>query len=188
MQRFNHKERRFLVPVQSQDAKSVLALDGGRAYEIVTQYLDTPERTWSALTFGEEHPKIRFRTYDRKDSFLEKKLHALGHTSKERIPCKQIPDGLQVLGVTVYKRTEYQFEETRVTVDRDLHFTGGTNSELTDFLLVEVKGSLPKELKFLRPYEQKRWSKWKFLTGKFTIEHGITERGVNETEHATDGR
>lgn len=106
---------------------------------------------------GETRPKIRFRTYDGKDSFLEKKLHVGSQTTKERVPVTAKPVGLDTVGEIQYQRTEYNFEGVRITMDKGPF----------PFIVIEVKGRLPKALEFLRPFENKEFSKWKYLTGKF---------------------
>lgn len=159
-QRFNHRERRFLVPISDKR----LTITGGRTYEVVTEYLDTPERTWSALSMDGDYPKIRFRTYDGRDSFLEKKLHSLGHTVKERIPCER-PTGLDLIGTIAYRRTEYAIEQARVTIDRDICGEAGRTDALSGFAVVEVKGKMPKTLSWLSKFEQSKFSKWKFVSG-----------------------
>ncbi len=185
MQTFNHRERRFVVACGSREDRMLLALDGGRAYEVVTDYLDTPERTWSSPTFGEDAPKIRFRTYDSGDSFLERKLHSLGTTAKERESCEVIPSGLITLGTIAYKRTEYIVEECRVTVDRDIIGSNGVGQE--PFVIVETKGKFPNALRYLKPFEEKRFSKWKWFSGLFSIAscYALTSKEIWETPHST---
>ncbi len=159
-QHFSHKERRYIVSTRLLDSVRH-TLGAGRNYEVHTTYLDTPERTWSGLTMGENHPKIRFRIYDGKDSFLEKKLHVGSETTKERIAVKCMPEGLVVVGEITYSRTEYTIEGVRVTLD---------TSDAFSFCIIEIKGRVPEPLRFLRPFEDKRFSKWRFITAQWKSE------------------
>jgi hypothetical protein len=163
--RFRHRERRYLLNDLRVLSRLLAILPDGHAYFVETTYLDTPERTWSALTFGKHHPKIRFRRYDNRDGFLEKKLRAAnGLVTKTRIPMSQIPDGLVHLGEIAYWRTEYTAGRARVTID--INITSG--SHVLGVTVVEVKGRLPRRLRFLRPYEDRQFSKWKWASGSRT--------------------
>jgi hypothetical protein len=173
---FSHKERRYLIPIGLIEH----LLPEGRTYSVRTEYLDTPERTWSALTMNEEHPKIRLRTYNDKDIFLEKKLHKNGETTKERIAVARKPDGLIEVGRTRYERTEYLFGESRVTIDRNVSAYIDTPIIcLGNILLVEIKGEVPKPLECLEVFRQKNFSKWKWLSRTLEKQHASIERRIS---------
>jgi len=168
IERFHHSERRYLVPHVFRSAVEAMLSDilpPGRTYGVETVYVDTPERSWSLMS-DSTLPKMRVRTYGSGESFYEKKLHNGSDTNKERVPVTGIPDGLTAIGSTRYTRTEHELSGIRVTIDRDVSM----NEIAFDMLIVEVKGELPKTIRFLLSFEDKRFSKYKALSGKWTKE------------------
>ena len=159
---FHHRERRFLLWDPQVEDRLLDRLGKGHAYGVQTVYLDTPERTWSALPVGLVYPKIRFRVYGSGDSFLEKKLRkASGEVIKDRIALREVPRGLEQLAVVSYDRCEYDLDGNRITVDHHLTGEGGS----LGIAIVEVKGELPDTLRFLRKHEDRHFSKWKWTNG-----------------------
>jgi hypothetical protein len=164
-ERFHHAERRFLVPHVYRavtEGQLKLVLPAGRTYEVETVYVDTPERSWSLLS-DSSLPKMRVRTYESGDCFFEKKFHSNVDTEKERVKADGVPEGLLAIGYTKYRRTEHKLDGVRVTVDRDVCI----DTVAFDMLVIECKGTLPKALRFLKPFEDRKFSKYKALSGKW---------------------
>ena len=145
-----------------------------RTYQVRSQYLDTPEGTWSNLEkLRGASIKTRLRSYnDEPTLWLETKEHRPGGRvikHRRRVDCA--PTGLAVVGLVSYERTAFEDAGLRVTIDTDVRaYSALIEYQYLSEIVVEVKLSsssnqTPTWLADLLPAEAQNWSKSKWMLG-----------------------
>lgn len=153
-EKFERKERRYIVEWFSPPAE---ALEHQQVYNVSTDYYDFRPARWSK---GKKGPKVRVRTYDNGDTFVEVKYGS----SKKRKPVSKFLrkwiGKLEYLFTISYERTEYVFENgTRITADRKIQLN---HDVYFPRMVVELKGVIPE---WWTLEEKKNWSKSKWALG-----------------------
>ena len=145
-----------------------------RTYQVRSQYLDTPEGTWSRLgKLRGASIKTRLRSYNDEPPlwFETKERRPGGWVIKHRRRVDCAPTGLAVVGLVSYERTEFEDGRLRVTIDVDVRaYSALIGDQHLPEIVVEVKLSsssnqTPTWLANLLPPEAQNWSKSKWMLG-----------------------
>ena len=145
-----------------------------RKYQVRSQYLDTPDGTWSKLGgLRGASIKTRLRSYnDEPTLWLETKEHRPGGwVIKHRRRVDYAPTKLAVVGLVSYERTAFEDARLRVTIDTDVRaYSALIGYQYLSEIVIEVKSSsssnrVPTWLANLLPPVAQNWSKSKWMLG-----------------------
>lgn len=161
-QRFERRERRYLV----RDARTLLKHLARHAepvvYQVNTLYVDWPQATWS--TGDGSAVKLRLRQYGADAPWwFEHKRCEKGRVVKDREPVRRLPAHLRLIASVHYTRTAFDCDDVRVTVDERVLSARG----LLAGRVVEVKGDPPAWLAKRLPAQARGFSKSAWALGQW---------------------